>query len=530
MTKVFNVNGACKPDLHYMVDIESRLKQIKKMVDTGEYFCINRARQYGKTTTLQALVDYLSDSYIVISLDFQRISHLDFENEVTFVHSFSREIVKRMRYIEGVPTEVRSALMKLADKEDRNVRLGEVFDCFNDWCEQAEKPVVLMIDEVDTASNNQVFLDLLARLRADYLDRDITPAFQSVILAGVYDVSNLKQKIRPDQEHKRNSPWNIAAKFRVDMSFSAEDIAGMLKEYEKDCHTGMDIRQIASLIYDYTSGYPYLVSSLCKKIDEEVTGSEGYPDKEAAWTKTGVLEAVKKLLEEKNTLFESLMQKLSDYPELENMIYLLLFQGKAISYNLIDLRMDMLLMFGFVRVESGIVQIANRIFETLLYNYFTTLPAVQNGEIYKSALRNKSQFVCSGRLDMKRVLEKFVEYFDDVYGDQDQRFVEEDGRRYFMLYLKPIINGVGNYYVEARTRNQERTDLILDYRGEQFIIEMKIWHGNAYNERGEEQLSGYLEHYHSKKGYMLSFNFNKNKEIGVKEVQLGDKILIEAVV
>ena len=29
---------------------------------------------------------------------------------------------------------------------------------------------------------------------------------------------------------------------------------------------------------------------------------------------------------------------------------------------------------------------------------------------------------------------------------------------------------------------------------------------------------------------MLSFNFNKKKEIGVKEISLGDKVLIEAVV
>lgn len=66
--------------------------------------------------------------------------------------------------------------------------------------------------------------------------------------------------------------------------------------------------------------------------------------------------------------------------------------------------------------------------------------------------------------------------------------------------------------------------------GEQFIIEMKIWHGNAYNERGEEQLLEYLAHYHLKKGYMLSFNFNKRKEIGVKEIKFGDKVLVEAVV
>ena len=132
---------------------------------------------------------------------------------------------------------------------------------------------------------------------------------------------------------------------------------------------------------------------------------------------------------------------------------------------------------------------------------------------------------------MYLVLEKFVEFFDDIYGDREQKFYEEDGRRYFMLYLRPIINGEGNYYIESRTRNSERTDMIIDYRGgEQFIIEMKLWRGDAYNTRGEEQLSHYLEYYHLQKGYMLSFNFNRKKEIGMKEFQIKGKTLIEAVV
>ena len=123
-----------------------------------------------------------------------------------------------------------------------------------------------------------------------------------------------------------------------------------------------------------------------------------------------------------------------------------------------------------------------------------------------------------------------MEYFDDIYGDRDEKFMEADGRRYFMLFLKPIINGTGNYYIEARTRNDERTDMIIDYHGEQFVIEMKIWHGDAYHARGEKQLSDYLNYYHLKKGYMLSFNFNKKKKIGVQEIMLGDKVLVEAVV
>ena len=136
----------------------------------------------------------------------------------------------------------------------------------------------------------------------------------------------------------------------------------------------------------------------------------------------------------------------------------------------------------------------------------------------------------NGHLNVRRVLERFVESFDALYGDADETFLEEAGRRYFMLFLKPIINGVGNCYVEARTRNRERMDLVIDYRGEQFVVELKIWREKACHERGEQQLSAYLDRFHLKKGYMLSFCFNKKKEVGVKEIVLGDRLLVEALV
>lgn len=84
--------------------------------------------------------------------------------------------------------------------------------------------------------------------------------------------------------------------------------------------------------------------------------------------------------------------------------------------------------------------------------------------------------------------------------------------------------------MEAQTRDARRTDLIVDYAGEQFIVEMKIWHGSEYNERGEEQLADYLDYYRLQRGYMLSFNFNKRKVPGVKEVRVGDRVIVEAVV
>lgn len=93
MNKYFNVNSDCKPALHYMVNIHSKLTEIKKMTDHGEYFTINRARQYRKTTTLRALEQFLKDDYLVISLDFQMMSHTDFQSEQAFTAAFSNELL-----------------------------------------------------------------------------------------------------------------------------------------------------------------------------------------------------------------------------------------------------------------------------------------------------------------------------------------------------------------------------------------------------------------------------------------------------
>lgn len=67
--------------------------------------------------------------------------------------------------------------------------MATLFECLSDFCASMEKPVVLIIDETDSASNNQVFLDFLSLLRGYYIHREEFPTFQSVILAG--DIANM---------------------------------------------------------------------------------------------------------------------------------------------------------------------------------------------------------------------------------------------------------------------------------------------------------------------------------------------------
>ena len=388
-----------------------------------------------------------------------------------------------------------------------------------DICEKSDKPIVLIIDEVDSASNYESFIKLLRLLRDKYLSRKDMPTFQSVILAGVYDIKNLKLKVRPETDHQYNSPWNIAVAYDGDMSFSSDDIQKMLAEYENDHHTGMDLSAIAQMIYDYTSGYPFFVSRVCQLIDNEKFG----------WNKEGVLDAVKLLLKEQNTFFDDLSKKLDTFPDMKKMLKEILFSGYAPSFNIYYKHISIAAMFNYIGDCNGKVKISNRIIETWLYNLFSTEEEIDS-HLYDKGSIEKSQFIDGKTLKMDKILEKFAQHFRDIYGNKDLNFKEEEGRRFFMLYIRPIINGTGNYYIEAETRDRSRTDMIIDYYGTQYIIEMKIWRGDSYNERGENQLFEYLDFYHTDKGYLLSFCFNKKSKPEAKTISLGGREIVEVVV
>lgn len=531
MKKSFNVNGLCYPEENYMVNLDERVKKIKKLVDGQKYFVINRARQYGKTTTLWALKQYLKEEYIVFFMSFQRMSSAVFQDEHTFSGEFAKTLLRMIRNkkqeIGGLAEAEVRALEQAA--RDGKMNLADLFYLLSNLCETAQKPIVLCIDEVDSASNNQVFLDFLGILRDYYLDRKQAAVFWSVILAGVYDIKNLKQKIRSDEVRRYNSPWNIAADFDIDMSFSAADIAGMLTDYEKDHQTGMHVERVAGALYEYTSGYPYLVSRLCMLMDEQIMGRDEFETAQCTWSEAGVTEAVKILLNESDTLFDDMRKHIADYPELKKMLYAILFHGQSFTYNPDNFVMDIGKMFGFLREDQGQAVIANRIFETRIYNLFLSEDLLDD-KSYRAAAEIKGEFFQDGQLNMDVVMTKFMRHFTDIYADSTDVFREENGRRLFLLYLKPIINGRGNYYIEAQTRNQRRTDVVIDYMGRQNVVEMKIWRGEEYNRRGEEQLFDYLDYYHLDRGYLLSFNFNKRKQAGVKEIRYKGKTILEVVV
>ena len=480
-----------------MVDTSKKLAQIEEYIDDGLYFTINRARQFGKTTTLDSLFRLLSDKYFIIKISFEGLGEDDYREGRLFLAEFQKILVKRIKTIS----------YDLADFWKSPVlSFGDLSKKVYDFCKLVNKPVVLMIDEVDKSQNNQLFLDLLGMLRNLYLERsesgDMSSTFHSVILAGVYDVKNLKIKLRPDEERKYNSPWNIAADFDVDMTFHPDEIITMLNEYETDHHTGMDKEFISNEIYKYTGGYPFLVSKICELIDRRF---------EKDWSERGIQMAVKEIVKgNSGTLIDDISKNLENNEELRSFMYSISVNGQKYTYTLIDPVVRVADMFSYIKDVEGKTIIHNLIFEECFQQYFALAYDRQNaGKISVT----QGEYVLNGKLNMPYVIERFQSLIRNEYRKADDEFLERQGRLLFLCFLKPIVNGTGFYYVEPETRDGGRMDLVVSFGGEEFVIELKIWRGEKYEVEGKVQLAEYLKTRGLNEGYLVTFSFLKNKTI-----------------
>jgi hypothetical protein len=500
--------------MHYMVDISRKIEEIREMVDYGHYFTINRPRQYGKTTVINTLSNTLRDKYIVIDTSFEGVSDAMFNSEEEFCSGIFDVFANS---VEMTDKELAMKLRKYQKEIDNYNSLSKGI---TDLIKDMGKGIVLLIDEVDKNSNNRTFLKFLGLLRNKYLSRnsgkDIT--FQSVILSGVHDIKNMKLAIRDESEAHFNSPWNISAKFKVDMSFNVREIESMLIDYCKDNKIKFDTALIAAEIHRFTSGYPFLVSNICLVIEEELNMD---------WTLPGVYNAVKVTLMEKNTLFEDVIKNIENNKDIKSVVYEILVEGRKINYNPDTYEKG--IMYGILAERNGKLSIHNKIFEERIYNFLIEQKAMREMSSRFTSI-NENTLIENGSLNMQKALLKFQEFMYEEYRQEDEKFYETNGRLIFLAYLKPILNGRGFSFVEAQTRENRRMDVVIIFGSEKFIVELKIWNGKKYEDKGFEQLSEYLDIQKLNRGYMVVFNFNRNKKYSSGWIEIKDKKIFEVVV
>jgi AAA-like domain len=501
MQKKFNITGLCFADEHYMADISEKLAQTQKMVEEGDYFVINRPRQYGKTTLLYAITEKLEQTgrYLVFNISFEGIGDLVFTDEIKFSTVFGKLLAKKIKKNNPDAAALHAILQTKLES------LDELSDVITEIAEATHKKIVLLIDEVDKSSNNQLFISFLAMLRHKYLDRRDIKTFHAVILAGVHDVKSLKSKIRPDEEQKYNSPWNIASEFKVDMNLLPAEIKPMLDDYAAEKNVLLNTQYFAERLFYYTSGYPFLVSKLCKIMDEEILPKKSTQE----WTNDDLEKAVRVVVKNDNVNFDTLIKNLENNENLYQLVHNVAINGENIAFNHHEPGNNWGMLYGVFADKNRLI-IHNRIYNEVIVNYMTAkmnrISVVSNAD-FGSGYRNADKT----SLNMELVLLKFQAFMREQYDKKDRDFLERNGRLVFLAFMKPILNGHGYDFKEAQISEERRLDVTITFYQHKYVAELKIWRGAAAHEEGLEQLSEYLAPLRLNEGYLIIFDHSQIK-------------------
>ena len=156
--KRFNTTGKMIADQHYMVPIDRQVNEAARMVEDNLYFCINRGRQYGKTTTLAFLKQKLEvKGYVVFSISFEGLPDSAYESLETLIYASLEKMVFSMQ-LNTIANFSNESAQLLLDLQNRNKKYTDVQDFVATIAAICSKErLVLLIDEVDQAGNYPSF-------------------------------------------------------------------------------------------------------------------------------------------------------------------------------------------------------------------------------------------------------------------------------------------------------------------------------------------------------------------------------------
>jgi hypothetical protein len=250
------------------------------------------------------------------------------------------------------------------------------------------------------------------------------------------------------------------------------------------------------------------------------------------WDKEYMELAVKEILRDSNTNFDSLIKNIENNTELRDMVRSLIIEGNKITYNFNNPTINLGMLYGIFKNEAMSLKLNNRIYEQLLYDYMSS---IMETSTKVSNYNEKSKFIKEdGSLDIRKTLVKFSEFMKHEYSKKREAFLEADGRLLFLAFISPIINGTGFAFKEVQGGDEKRFDIVITYNKKMYILELKRWRGEEYHKKGLIQLGEYLEQYNLSEGYLLIFDFRKEiGEAGKLEeltVNIGDreKMIVEA--
>ena len=491
----FNIAGPIIPADHYHLPPLQRAgaDTLLRLVEAKNYFIVYAPRQTGKTTSLRALRDALNDrGYRAVHTTLQGVQIP--ESDVESV-------------IRGILTCLEADALDTLDDDFLAQRGQDLVSArgpgvglrmaLRGWAASDAKPLVLLLDEVDSLSGPPL-MSLLDQLRAGYEAR---PARfpHSVAVCGL---RNVRDYFTP-----RASPFNIVARSLRLGDFSETEVRDLLGQHTEE--TGQQFTDEAvTEVWRSTSGQPWLVNALAYGACFD--DPEGR-DRSRDIARTGIVAARERLILEGPAHFGQIEQRLREERVRRVLDPILAGADTEPDFDRDDLRYVHDL--GLIATEPTI-RISNPI-------YGEVVPRLLAEELTGKIILDRTRFVRGdGGLEVPSLLRAFQQFFREnaEWWLRDSRFREYGAQVLLQAFLQRVVNA-GGHITREHGLGRGRTDLLISWRKQDepqvFVIECKVRRQrdglDEVIRRGALQTAGYADRSGATEGHLLVFDRDERK-------------------
>ena len=467
----FNTSGPNIPKYHYTLIRKALIKQGVKFVDNSRYFTIWAPRQTGKSTYFRQLAGELENQGY-------KVAHINFENYKnaplnSFLFSLTRHIKEKWE-------------MDLT----KETNLSHIFELIQI---QQNKKCVLIIDEVE-GINQEYFNDFLHSIRNAYHSKE-NHCLKSVVLVGVSNIVVVVQD--------NDSPFNIVDNLNVPY-FTVEEVRELLHQHEDE--TGQLFEEkVKEKIWQITAGQPGLVNGFAKMLvdnnpDKKLLGYDDYLKVEDWYLRIAI---------DKN--FANILSKAQ---EERAFVERLLFTEDEIPFKIDRPAIKLLHTNGLIKDdENGNVTFWVPFYKKRLYDAFYPYTNGEKTGILRSIAVN-TLFDNKGNIKFDELIKGYKKYVKrrgfKAFMEKDEsgnyKSIKESALVYsFETYLQAFLQIVkGKSYREADT-GLGKSDLIINVKSKEYLIETKIYYYESQFLEGKSQLAWYCKSLGLSKGVYLVF-------------------------
>jgi len=453
MLKFFNKTGPCDPGWHYMLPPADRIvgAQLDRYLRHQLFWVLHAPRQTGKTTFLMSWARELNakGEYAACYVSVERCQGKTDDAAATPI------------FVDSVRWGAKLCGLPIPESFDTAPGVALASSMQTLAQQVAPKPLVVFFDEVDVLEG-ETLVSFLRQLRHGFSGRGVGLFPVSIALAGMRDLKDYIILAKDGKNVNPGSPFNIKADSATLGNFSRKDVADLFAQRTEE--TGQRITPEAlAYVWEQSRGQPWIVNSLFERATLRVLRETDFSPVELHH----VQEAREQIVEARETHLDALEYRL-DNPEIYHIVATLINGGIDMEMAKTEgfrLAMDL----GLISNESGAWTVANPIYREVLarrltFGYQINIP----GDTFRWQHPD-------GSLDMDSLLLEFQKFWrrNSELWEQKSDYTEVFPQLLLMAFLQRLLNGGGHINREYAL-GRGRLDLLVEYRGAEFLIEIKL--------------------------------------------------------